>query len=786
MTSKALALVSRSTKAIADYLELAGEVIPAIKSSVPFAEYGSSGGGWSGGGFVASNWPMSQPGSNRDYASSVGNILDNRVVQACVNAKAQAIMEAPPVIQEKQKGKWVTVEDHEIAHLIQNPNAHYQDDHLWAITLASEDASSNGYWRVVFNQVREPAAIWVVSPWETSVGVLYGNAGLSPKLKNYDPSRFIGGYRLWVTGKTFFDCPAAANFELDKDKDYSDTIIHFRPMLNPFNTRMGRSPLMAGLRQIEGDNSGATYHTALLRNMAMASYLVTLKDKDPNITPEQLTAVIDSLERKLTGEGMSRIAGSNLPVDITRATFSPNELSIDTFIAYYEASICALEMVPPMILGLGAGEKTKTYSNMGEAKEDFWLRTIIPLCNRHASEFNAQAIPLFGLDRTKYQLAFDFTKVHALQTWLAKKEERERENWKSGGITLNEFRTAIGKDNKPAYDEVFYKPPVANATPTPQAAEAQALPEGVEEDEDEAVKMFDPTQPRDKDGKWSSGSGGASASSSATRSPMKPATDEDRKRIGIAPSFTDAQVATDPAADLQGTAKNKKGKTVYFYHPDYSKKQAAAKFDRIKAMHQALPQIRDTFNREIETGGKNKNEALILRLIHQTGFRNGGEDGGGDVVAYGASSLRSEHARAEGDKVHFDFIGKEGIRQQHTITDSVLARHVEAQQKAGKETLFETKAANTLAYLKKISPEGQSFKVHDLRTWHGTALAAHVVSLLEDRGEVPTTDKQLRSAKLRVARVVSRRLGNEPKMALDNYIAPQVFQGWEAGIAQDK
>ena len=407
---KTLALKAFAGAALA-HLEHVG----SMKASVPFPMRGGGSGGGFGRGLGAgfgNNDPFlnsRQPGSNRDYAASVGELLSNSVVQACVNAKAQAAMEAPPMLERKDGDKWARCEpdveiqnsfnvdgstgadlrEHLCIEALKHPNAYMTDDHFWSLLIASEDVGGNGYWRLTWNEKSGvPAEIWPVSPWETPIGMLYGQEGIGAQLKDYDPARFIGGYRIWVDGKPD-DVTASANFAQDQDRSV-DTVIHFRPALNPYNLRLGHAALGAGLRQVEGDNGAAAYQSALVRNVAMASFLVTMKETNSTVTVPQLQAVLDGMERKLKGDGAGRFAGSNLAVDINRAGYSPDEMSLDTLIGYFETRICALLNVPPMVINLMSAGDQKTYANYKEALQDFWRRTIKPRLNRYASELNSQ------------------------------------------------------------------------------------------------------------------------------------------------------------------------------------------------------------------------------------------------------------------------------------------------------------------------------------------------------------------------------------------------------------
>jgi DNA topoisomerase-1 len=73
---------------------------------------------------------------------------------------------------------------------------------------------------------------------------------------------------------------------------------------------------------------------------------------------------------------------------------------------------------------------------------------------------------------------------------------------------------------------------------------------------------------------------------------------------------------------------------------------------------------------------------------------------------------------------------------------------------------------------------GQDFSVKDLRTWHGTVLAA-TAFVDADPPANKTVIKRVESA---VMKEVSEELGNTPAVARSSYVDPRVVEGYEKGI----
>jgi DNA topoisomerase IB len=264
--------------------------------------------------------------------------------------------------------------------------------------------------------------------------------------------------------------------------------------------------------------------------------------------------------------------------------------------------------------------------------------------------------------------------------------------------------------------------------------------------------------------------------SSNTRLGFREASPEERKSLRIPPAWTDVHISEDPDARLIAVGRDSKGRTQRIYSAAHTESQLIAKFIRQRDFNAKLPDILNRVESDIKQG-RNVEEASVLRLIAQTGFRVGGEaDTGGKVKAYGASTLRPEHVKIDGDTVHFDFTGKLGVRQEHSVTDAQLARDIEARIERG-GPLFRTTDARVRNYLQRIAGD---YKVHDFRTWNATDAARKAI---EDR-PAPKSPEEYWRERDEVGDIAARKIGDTRKIALETYVDPLVFEGWResAGV----
>jgi len=245
-----------------------------------------------------------------------------------------------------------------------------------------------------------------------------------------------------------------------------------------------------------------------------------------------------------------------------------------------------------------------------------------------------------------------------------------------------------------------------------------------------------------------------------------------KKGVRVPPNWTNVWVNDDKKAHLVATGIDSKGRKQYIYSEKHVEQATKDKFKRLKSFDKELPKIQKVINRD----AKKSEPALILKIIAETGFRIGSNrETKADTKAYGASTLLGTHVKIDGSRITFDFIGKKGVRIQKTIEDETLAKLIGKKKRDGKP-LFSASDQDVRKYLDDITTK--DFKVKDFRTWLGTNVALNEIS----RMPVPKDKKQFTKQRKSVGQVVASFLGNTPSVALSSYIAPNVFNSWEASV----
>lgn len=245
--------------------------------------------------------------------------------------------------------------------------------------------------------------------------------------------------------------------------------------------------------------------------------------------------------------------------------------------------------------------------------------------------------------------------------------------------------------------------------------------------------------------------------------------------LKVPPGWADVKFNPDPNAALLATGKDAKGRPTAVYSEEYSGEQAAKKFARVKAMAERFDQVVDK-NEAAKADPKTQNVADCLDLVMKMGVRPGSnKDTGAKVKAYGATTIEGRHVVDDQGGVWLRFTGKKGVNLNLPVMDDDLAKNLlERAREAGPDRpLFGVNERELLKHLKGIA--GAAFKTKDLRTNLGTATAMRMVQAQPP----PADEKAYKAAVHEVAKAVSAKLGNTPAIALQSYIAPEIFSPWQ-------
>jgi DNA topoisomerase I len=261
------------------------------------------------------------------------------------------------------------------------------------------------------------------------------------------------------------------------------------------------------------------------------------------------------------------------------------------------------------------------------------------------------------------------------------------------------------------------------------------------------------------------------------------------KDLVIPPAWKKVWISPYDNGHIQAVGTDAAGRKQYLYHEKWQEERAEEKFDRVLEMSKALPEMRRRIGQDLRRRGLDRERvlALALQLLDLGYFRAGGEQYAEENNSFGISTLLCEHVSLQRAAVEFDFPAKSGVRRTLLIDDPEVVRSVRALMRrpdrterflscrAG-ESWRDVHSDDLNARFKELV--GAEYTVKDLRTWHGTVLAA-AAFVDADPPVNKTVIKRVESA---VMKEVSAELGNTPAVARASYVDPRVVQGYEKGL----
>ena len=261
------------------------------------------------------------------------------------------------------------------------------------------------------------------------------------------------------------------------------------------------------------------------------------------------------------------------------------------------------------------------------------------------------------------------------------------------------------------------------------------------------------------------------------------------KDLVIPPAWKKVWISPQPNGHIQAVGTDAAGRRQYLYHPAWQQERAEEKFDRVLELSTQLPAWRASIQCDLARRSLTRERvlALALRLLDRGYFRAGGEQYAEEHESYGIATLLCEHVTLRRDAVEFDYPAKSGVRRTVEVEDPEVVRAVRSLMRRAdrNERLLVCRkdsdwvgiqADDLNARFKELV--GDDYTVKDLRTWHGTVLAAAAFA----DADPAISQRAAKRIETAVMREVAEELGNTPAVARGSYVDPRVVAGYEHGM----
>jgi DNA topoisomerase IB len=279
------------------------------------------------------------------------------------------------------------------------------------------------------------------------------------------------------------------------------------------------------------------------------------------------------------------------------------------------------------------------------------------------------------------------------------------------------------------------------------------------------------------------------STSAARRASVDSESLERIEALVIPPAWKNVWICPYPNGHIQAIGTDAAGRRQYLYHERWQAERSEEKYDRALSLAKHLPDWRVQLLADLRGRGLGRDRVLALaqHLIDQGYFRAGGEEYAEENGSFGLATLLRDHVHVHRGSVEFDYPAKSGVRRTVSLEDPLVIKAVRSLLRA------ETKTPRLLAYrtsegwcevhaddlnTRFREVVGEDFSVKDLRTWHGTVLAAEAFAIARE----PKSKTARRREEAAVMRAVAEELGNTPAVARRSYVDPRVITAYEEGI----
>ncbi|NKL23129.1 DNA topoisomerase IB [Rhizobium leguminosarum] len=247
--------------------------------------------------------------------------------------------------------------------------------------------------------------------------------------------------------------------------------------------------------------------------------------------------------------------------------------------------------------------------------------------------------------------------------------------------------------------------------------------------------------------------------------------------LGLPPAYENVWICLYENGHLQATGFDARGRKQYRYHKEWQSFRSAGKFHQLIEFGRALPKIRRTVLRHLDTGAEDVNGVLatLTTLLDEAHLRVGNQAYVRENGTYGATTLLKRHLKIVDGQIELKFRAKGGKRVQRSLKHPRLQKILEEIADLPGRQLFVWKdESGTLkpidsgrlnAYLAEIS--GIPISAKTFRTWAGS-LAAFGAARETILGGGRPTVKQMSEA-------AAEALHNTPAISRSSYIHPAII-----------
>jgi DNA topoisomerase I len=269
-------------------------------------------------------------------------------------------------------------------------------------------------------------------------------------------------------------------------------------------------------------------------------------------------------------------------------------------------------------------------------------------------------------------------------------------------------------------------------------------------------------------------------------------------KLHIPPNYEDVLINKKATATLQAIGFDDKGRKQYIYHNNFILENKMKKYEKYILLGKHINSIKKDYNKVIDKihikpyskwEQPNSNNAVILYLLNICLFRIGNIKYYKSYGSHGITTLQKQHIFFDDKKqiTFIRFIGKKGIINESTITDTKLYNIFKTLQKNNSgEFIFDYKFNNKIHSInredihKVLESYNPELTPKMFRTWHTNCYFIHILKnnldYLKDLLKKKKITKKVKNELMKNAcREISIKLHNTATVIKNSYLNNALF-----------
>lgn len=235
---------------------------------------------------------------------------------------------------------------------------------------------------------------------------------------------------------------------------------------DPLQPYFGIPPIFTAFRDVSVDSKLIDHLQVTLQNYAVPATI--LRKTRGKLRPGEAEEAAETFKARVKGGKDIAVIGANTEVQVVGMDFS--EMAIGDLTSTSEARIAQAHGVPSILLGRSGTQGDPTRANYREAKEHFWMDTIINLHDVVGDLLTAHLLIDFTDDPDR--VVFDTDHVPILQEARLRRAEQSTKIFLGGLVSRHVGQRLAGLEQ--TGPDVFYRPISVDAVITADA-EAETI-----------------------------------------------------------------------------------------------------------------------------------------------------------------------------------------------------------------------------------------------------------------------------------------------------------------------